>query len=81
MQNNMAIEQQINYGTIQTVSHLHNCIFYFIHSIYNCVESIQIRSFSWSTFSPNAGKCELEKTPYLDTSRTVYLYSRKLSFC
>ena len=37
----------------------------------HCVKSVQIRSFFWSVFSPNAGKYGSEKTPYLDTFHTV----------
>ena len=33
------------------------------------VKCVQIRSFSWSVFSPNAGKYGPEKNPYLDTFR------------
>ena len=40
-------------------------------SRWHCVKSVQIRSFFWSVFSPNVGKCVPEKTPYLDTSRSV----------
>ena len=38
----------------------------------HCVKSVQIRSFFWSVFSPNAGKYGPEKTPYLDTFHAVY---------
>ena len=33
----------------------------------HCVKSVQIRSYFWSVFSPNAGKYGPEITPYLDT--------------
>ena len=36
-------------------------------------KSVQIRSFFWSVFSPNAGKYGPEKTLYLDTIYTVEL--------
>ena len=39
---------------------------------YHCVKSVQIRSYFWSVFNPNAGKCGPKKTPYLDTFHTVY---------
>ena len=39
----------------------------------HCVKSVQIRSFFWSVFSPNAGKYGPEKTPYLDTFHAVML--------
>ena len=39
---------------------------------WHCVKSVQIRSFFWSVFSPNAGKYGPEKTPYLDTFHTVW---------
>ena len=35
------------------------------------VKSVQIRSFFWSVFSPNAGKNGPEKTAYLDTFHAV----------
>ena len=34
-------------------------------------KSVQIRSFFGSVFSPNTGKSEAEKTPYLDTFHAV----------
>ena len=37
----------------------------------HCVKCVQIRSFFWSVFSPNAGKYGLEKAPYLDTFHSV----------
>ena len=40
---------------------------------FHCVKRVQIRSFFWSVFSPNAGKCRPEKTPYLDTFHAVVL--------
>ena len=46
-------------------------IWRFSPSILHYVESVQIRSFFWSVFSPNAGKYGPEKTPYLDTFHTV----------
>ena len=36
-------------------------------TVFHCVKSVQIRSFFWSVFSPNARKYGPEKTPYLDT--------------
>ena len=39
----------------------------------HCVKSVQIRTFIWSVFSPNSGKYGPEKTPYLNTFRTVCL--------
>ena len=36
------------------------------------VKSLQIRSFFWSVFSPNAEKYGAEKTPYLGTFHAVY---------
>ena len=41
-----------------------------IESLY-CVKTVQIRSFFWPVFSPNAGKYRPEKTPYLDTFHAV----------
>ena len=35
------------------------------------MKCVQIRSFFWSVFSPNAGKYGPEKTPYLDTFHAV----------
>ena len=35
-------------------------------------ESVQIRSFSWSVFSPNTWKYGPEKTPYLGTLHAVF---------
>ena len=35
------------------------------------VKSVQIQRFFWSVFSSNTGKCEPEKTPYLDTFHAV----------
>ena len=46
-------------------------IIYLINAFYHCVKSVQIRSFFWSVFSPNAGKYGPEKTPYLDTFHAV----------
>ena len=47
----------------------------------HCVKSDQIRSSFWSVyppylsvFSPNAGKCGTEKTPYLDIFHAVTLH-------
>ena len=37
----------------------------------HCVKSVQVRSFFWPVFSPNAGKCGPEKTPYLDSFHAV----------
>ena len=37
----------------------------------HCMKSVQIRSFLWSVFSPNARKYGPEKTPYLDNFHTV----------
>ena len=37
----------------------------------HCVKIVQIRSFFWSVFNPNAGKYRPEKTPYLDTFHAV----------
>ena len=37
-----------------------------------CVKCVQIQSFSWSVFNPNAGKYGPEKTPYLDTFHAVH---------
>ena len=37
----------------------------------HCVKNVQIRSYFWSVFSPNAGKYGPEITPYLDTFRAV----------
>ena len=31
---------------------------------HDCVKSVQVQSFFWSIFSPNAGKYETEKTLY-----------------
>ena len=39
--------------------------------ICHCMKSVQIRSFLWSIFSPNAGKYGPEKTPYLDNFNAV----------
>ena len=36
------------------------------------MKSLQIRSFFWSVFSPNAEKYGAEKTPYLGTFHAVY---------
>ena len=41
------------------------------------VKSVQIQSFSWSVFSPNAGKYRPEKTPYLDTFHAVKVHQNK----
>ena len=52
--------------------------------LFQCVKSVQIRSFFWSffsrirtdcVFSPNAEKYGTDKTPYLDTFHAV-IYSR-----
>ena len=40
---------------------------------YRCVKCVQMRSFFWSVFSPNAGKYGPEKTPHLDTFYAVYI--------
>ena len=37
----------------------------------HCMKSVQIRSFFWSAFSPNAWKYGPEKAPYLDTFHAV----------
>ena len=37
----------------------------------HCVKRVQIRSFLWSVFSPNAGKYGPEKTPYFNTFHAV----------
>ena len=39
------------------------------------LKSVQIRSFFWSVFSPNAGKDGPEKTPYLDIFHGMRTYS------
>ena len=36
------------------------------------MKTVQIRSFFWFVFSPNAEKYGLEKTPYLDTFHVVF---------
>ena len=36
-----------------------------------CVKNVQIRSYFWSVFSPNKGKCGPEITSYLDTFQAV----------
>ena len=46
--------------------------------IHHCVTSVQIRSFFWSVFSPNAGKYGPEKTPYLDTFHVVHFTISKM---
>ena len=38
------------------------------------MKSVQILSFFWSVFSPNAGKYVPERTPYLDTFHTVNVF-------
>ena len=35
------------------------------------MKRVQIRSYFWSVFSPNTGKCGPEITPYLDTFHAV----------
>ena len=37
----------------------------------HCMNSVKIRSFFWSVFSPKAGKSGPEKTPHLDTFYAV----------
>ena len=44
--------------------------------MYNCVKSVQIRSFS----GPNTGKYGPEKSPYLDTFHAVYKMGLLLLF-
>ena len=39
----------------------------------HCAKNVQIRSFFWSSFSPNMGKYGPEKKPYLGTFYTVLL--------
>ena len=46
-----------------------------IQHLNHCVKSVQIRSFFWSVFIPNAGKYGPEKTPYLDTFHVVNDYT------
>ena len=41
----------------------------------HCMKSVQIPSFFWSVFSPNARKNGLEKAPYLDTFYAVIIKS------
>ena len=45
----------------------------FLLSSTNSAKSVQIRTFFWSVFSPNARKYGPEKTPYLDTFEVVNL--------
>ena len=40
-------------------------------SVLHSLKSVQIRSYFWSVFSPNVGKCGPEITPYLDTFHAV----------
>ena len=44
----------------------------------HCVKSVQIRSYFWSVFNPNAGKYGPEITPYLDTSRGAIITIREV---
>ena len=63
---------------------------YFIFVVYvtgsavetmQCVKSVQVRSFFWSVFSPNAGKYGQDKTLYLDTFQVVMatIFSESIS--
>ena len=49
--------------------HTSSAIYSFLQN--DCVKSAQIRSYFWSVFSPNSGKCGPEITPYLDTFHAV----------
>ena len=42
-----------------------------IKMLTHCVKSVQIRSFFWSVFGPNAVKYGPEKTQYFDTFHLV----------
>ena len=40
----------------------------------HCVKCVQMRSFFWFVFSPNAGKYGPEKTPFMDTFHIVTIF-------
>ena len=44
------------------------------------VKYVQIQSFFWSVFSPNAGKYGPEKSPYLDTLHSVSVLKKPLDW-
>ena len=72
---------QINYKMMMKVKALHeNCpnTVFFLVRVFSYSDWILRDTEYLSVFSPNAGKYGLEKTPYLDTSRSENMSLLKL---